>query len=171
MPSVMCWRLELKTKFIIAGCLLITSCALGQDYGWVENMYLMPYHDRFMAKLDTGATTSSLLAEKIHYQKTAEGLVVDFEIPKTQYAPKREWHKKIIRFIKIKGRTEENAISVRRVVVLFRVCIGGRELNTEFNLTNRRRFKYPILLGRNTLQQLNAQILVNKMFMQNAKCY
>jgi len=79
------------------------------------------------AKVDTGASTSSI------DEKLAEELGIT-NIIKTKHV--RNAH----------GESE-------RPVVKAKVIVQGKQMKTRFNIMNRKRMKYKVLLGKNTLKR------------------
>lgn len=119
--------------------------------GWVEKLRLEPHGIALKAKLDTGAKTSSLHAEKIE-TFTREGQKwVRFEMtvddandrPRTLKLEKRR-----VRGVLIKEHEGEYD---SRPVVEMSFCLGGERHSAEFTLVDRSRFLYPVLLGRRFL--------------------
>lgn len=116
--------------------------------GWLESVFLRPWNLRLTAKLDTGAKTSALHADKIErfnrdgkdwVRFTLEGehddrvIVVERPLQRTVYIKERQKH------------------ASKRDVVTVTVCKNGREYETEFTLVDRSNFNYPLLLGRSFL--------------------
>ena len=110
--------------------------------GWVEKVYIESIDSRFKAKLDTGATTSSMRAEVLN--------VLDEDNPSTRRVVFRvendkgetnTLERKLVRFVRIK--TKEGGLQ-RRPVVEMDFCIGGRHVTSEVNLAAREDFIYPV---------------------------
>ena len=127
--------------------------------GWVEFVTLEQYGVIAKAKLDSGAMTSSLHAEKIEYFKKDGRKWVRFEFDKKARPPKHGMpgvppQKQVIeaplkRMVKIK----QHAVDfVKRPAVELELTIAGKTYLTEFTLTDRDSFIYPVLLGRRFLQ-------------------
>ena len=106
------------------------------------------------AKLDTGAKTTSIHAENISYNHDKS--MVTFDVSgQTMTRP-------VLRVSKIKSRAAEGSNPDHRPVIGIRVSINGSApILTEANLTNRSRFKYPVLIGRNTLEKGNIIVKIN----------
>lgn len=137
--------------------MLLTICgamplvAEPEIVGWLEGAYLQPWGVRVRAKLDTGAKTSSIHAEKIEAFEKNGVVWVRFLFP---YG-KREGYPKgftierpLVRQTRIK--TDDGGTEPRYVIDLD-VCISGKTLATEFTLSDRTHMNYPILLGRQSL--------------------
>jgi len=97
---------------------------------------------KFIAKIDTGAKTSSMHIEDIK--------VIDDKNIQIKITPKSAWKNfKISRITHVKS---SNGISHQRYYIFTFVKIGNKSYNLEFNLNNRSNMKYPVLLGRNFLE-------------------
>ncbi len=123
--------------------------------GELEYVSVIPETLRQKARIDTGAQTSSmgimdsLFFERdgqkwvrFHVKDKIKNLVVEFERP-------------LKRIAKIKRHQAE---ATERPVVELKIKLGQIELLREFTLADRSQFKYPILIGRNVL---NNKFLVN----------
>lgn len=132
----------------------------GRDVvGWVEFVTLEQYDIIAKAKLDSGAMTSSLHAEDIEYFKKDGKKWVRFEFDKKARPPKNGMpgvprQTQIIeaplkRMVKIKQHAVDY---VKRPAVELELTIAGKTYLTEFTLTDRDSFIYPVLLGRRFLQ-------------------
>lgn len=119
-------------------------------YGWIENVRIQPGDITLKAKLDTGATTSSLHAEDIEkFERDGEDWVRFFtRDPNADERVKVE--REVSRRVKI---VRHNGPSQRRVVVKIGVCVGNIYRESEASLIDRSNFTYPILIGRNFLEE------------------
>ncbi len=121
--------------------------------GWLESIFIRPWNRRLTAKLDTGAKTSSLHADRIeHFSKDGEdwvrfnlGDIEDRKLPPITV------EKPLLRTVSIKCKGEDCQPS-QRDVVLMTICKNGKEYPAEFNLVDRSNFNYPVLLGRSFLK-------------------
>ena len=107
--------------------------------GTIEEIILLPWGVKLLARIDTGAAKSSLDAREL----TVQDDMVQFKLPKKYGGlqlrlPIIEW-----RHI----RTPEGL--ERRPVVELEICLGSRRIRTEVNLADRSMVKYPLILGRN----------------------
>lgn len=119
--------------------------------GWLESVYLRPWNLRLTAKLDTGATTSSLHTDRIErFTKEGEDWV-RFTLTGKEDKKPLIVERPVVRTAYIK---ERNARSSKRDVVKLVLCKNGREYETEFTLVDRSNFNYPLLLGRSFLQDV-----------------
>lgn len=100
------------------------------------------------ARIDTGATTSSLDVEdyteferdgrkwvRYHLKDRTTGEVVELE-------------NRVVKFVLIKRIDAE---SHRRPVIRLKVRLGSKTLNEEFTLADRSQLDFPVLIGRNIL--------------------
>lgn len=124
-----------------------------QIYGWREDVIIEGMQEKLLAKLDTGALTSSIHAEKQELFERDGKKWVRFVIAETNGGkPLRvRMEAPLVRIARIK---EPNAESVAREVVRLSFRIGDRKLRTEFTLNNRNNMVAPVLLGRSTLRDL-----------------
>lgn len=129
-----------------------------QIFGLHEQVYLSDLGIGLKAKLDTGATTSSLSARNIQRFKRDGEPWVRFQLA-FDTAPEQVYELPIARVSRIKRRAddfdpeEEKPYSARPVINLT-VHIGNRQQQIEVNLTDRSAFKYPFLLGARGLKSL-----------------
>lgn len=151
-------RLQLSTLFFLFGSLLAGNAMANHEksvYGFIEKATLVDKDLTLSAKLDTGAKSASLNAIKISEIKVNGKPYLRFIVPskegditfKCEYVGK----------VHIKMRSGEAQISsllrrtLKRPVVLMRVQLDGKERTIRVNLTNRKRFIYPLLLGREAI--------------------
>jgi len=100
-----------------------------------------------LARIDTGAKTSSIHCEKVWVEREGNKKVLcAFLLRKTT---------QVTRFKKftMKEVKSSNGISQKRYAIKLRVRIGDFETLTEFTLTNRDKMSYPVLLGRKVLRK------------------
>lgn len=127
--------------------------------GWVEFVSIKSEGIIAKAKLDTGAKTSSIHAEDIEYFKRDGKQWVRFRFekkmrPARHGMPAVPRQKKIVeapvkRIVRIKQHTVD---FVERAAIDLDMTIGDKTYRTEFTLTDRDAFIYPILLGRRFLE-------------------
>ncbi len=121
--------------------------------GWVEIARISSDGPYLKAKLDTGALTSSLHARNIEYlEKNRQKMVrfvVDLNCVRSGEKTEITFEKPLKRNVRIRQHETE---SMRRPVVMMDICIGGKVYSTQFSLTDRSNFNYPILLGRKFLK-------------------
>lgn len=158
----------LRILFPLFGGLFMISLASAEPYGdkqifgLHEQVYLPELGVSLAAKLDTGATTSSLSARNIKRFKRDGESWVRFQLAWDK-APEQVYELPLTRISRIKRRAddvdpeEEKTYSARPVVELT-VHMGSRQQRIEVNLTDRSAFKYPFLLGARGLKGLGAVV-------------
>lgn len=133
-----------------------------QIYGYVEKVSFPGKNLTLSAKLDTGAKSASLNATNIT-EITKNGVpYLRFIVPtKTgEYLFEAEYKGRV----KIKVRDGEHGSEIiahapiKRPVVLLDVQLGDKIKTIKVNLTNRKRFLYPLLLGRDAIIAFNGAI-------------
>lgn len=150
-----------------------------ETLGFVEWVVLENAGLRLKARLDTGAKTSSLHATDIEpFEKDGERWV-RFSIPlgdhKDQPNPGGLDHKDVVitltepveRTVLIKRK---GAPSQRRYVVDMTFCIAGTSHHTQFSLTNRKNFSYPVLLGRRFMSDDSILVDSSDSFLSKREC-
>ena len=96
--------------------------------------------DLIHARIDTGATTSSLGVKTIREVGTS----IECLLPNKKTIVFNEFKKKLVK--SSFGNSEE------RYVVKILVDVLGRKIRTDFTLANRSKMKFPILIGRKMLR-------------------
>nr|WP_231950988.1 RimK/LysX family protein [Legionella waltersii] len=133
-----------------------------QVYGYVEKVTLIDHKLALSAKLDTGAKSASLHAVNI-IQIEKKGIpYLRFTVPTKQgdFTFEGEYIGKV----KIKVRESEanpgllKSTPMKRPVVLLNVKLGDKVRAIQVNLTNRKRFIYPLLLGRDAIIDFNGAV-------------
>lgn len=143
--------------------LLITENAMAANekkvYGYIEKATLVTKDLTLSAKLDTGAKTASLNATDItETQENGKPYIV-FKVPSKQ--GDIEFKCEYVGKVSIKVRAGERhtrllkSEPMKRPVVLMAVRLSGEERMIRVNLTNRKRFIYPLLLGREAIIAFN----------------
>lgn len=124
-----------------------------QIYGWREDVLIEGMKEKLLAKLDTGALTSSIHAEKQELFERDGKKWVRFTVTDTRAEkPLRvRLEAPLVRTARIK---EPNGESEAREVVRLSFMIGERKLRAEFTLNNRNNMLAPVLIGRSTLKDL-----------------
>ncbi len=131
-------------------------------YGYIEKATLVDNDLTLSAKLDTGAKSASLNAIHITEITVDDKPYLSFIVPskegdipfKCEYVGK----------VNIKIRAGETSVSpllrksIKRPVVLMRIRLAESEQMVRVNLTNRKRFIYPLLLGREALIAFNGVV-------------
>jgi hypothetical protein len=122
-------------------------------YGWREDVLIEGVKEKLLAKLDTGALTSSVHAEEKELferdgKKWVRFIITD---PRSKNAVKTRIEAPLVRIARIK---EPNAEATTREVVRLSFQMGERKLRSEFTLNNRTNMLAPVLIGRSTLKDL-----------------
>lgn len=145
---------------------LMTGLAMAKDevtlYGYVEKAVLVDKNLKLSAKLDTGAKSASLNATDIQHVKIKGDSYLRFSVPTKD--GNVVFEAKYIGKVKIKFREQESHLvavestSMRRPVILLNVQLGEKVQAIPVNLTNRKRFLYPLLLGRDAIIKFNGAV-------------
>ena len=138
-----------------------------QIFGWIEHAIVSDQQVDLKAKLDTGATTSSLHAVNVHRFKRDGRSMVRFDIEDPEEGHRVTLERPLARKVRIK-ESDTGEYSSRPVVELW-FCIGNVGRTVEVNLVDRSHFNYPLLVGRNFLA---GEILVDadETFTQSPSC-
>ncbi|KGP62988.1 hypothetical protein EP47_02745 [Legionella norrlandica] len=145
---------------LLTGTLMANNEA--QIYGYVEKATLIDQNLTLSAKLDTGAKSSSLHAVNITEIEKNGIPYLRFTVPTKNgnYIFEGEYIGKV----KIKIRAGEasagllSTTPIKRPVVLINIKLGDKVRAIQVNLTNRKRFLYPLLLGRDAIIDFNGAI-------------
>lgn len=111
--------------------------------GGVEEVVLFPWGVKLPARIDTGASMTSLDVRNL----TVKNRIAHFKLPE-KYG-NTLISLPVIRHCDIRSPEARE----RRPVVEIELCIGGKRLRVHVNLNDRSRVEYPIILGRNVLSQ------------------
>ncbi len=115
--------------------------------GAIEPIYMLPMKSAFYARIDTGATTSSIDVTNLkRFERDGEKWV-SFTITNRRSGETYNFEKQIYKRVRI-TRAEEHE---RRLKVLMDVSFGGEKFSAEFTLAERDDFDYQALIGRNIL--------------------
>lgn len=124
-------------------------------YGYIEKATLVDKDLTLSAKLDTGAKSASLNATNIKEMNINDKPYLSFTVPSKE--GDILFMCEYLGDVNIKVRAGEAKIdpllkkSIQRPVVLMRIRLDGKERKIRVNLTNRKRFIYPLLLGREAI--------------------
>ena len=115
--------------------------------GAVEPIYMLPMKSAFYARIDTGATTSSIDVTNLkRFERDGEKWV-SFTVTNRRSGETYDFEKQIYKRVRI-TRAEEHE---RRVKVIMDISFGGEKQQAEFTLAEREDFDYQALIGRNVL--------------------
>lgn len=115
--------------------------------GAVEPIYILPMKSAFTARVDTGATTSSLDASDIkEFERDGEKWV-SFQVTNRKNGESYLFEKPLVRTARIiRANVDEH-----RYIVKLDVQFAGKKFPAEFSLVDRKDFNYQGLIGRNIL--------------------
>ncbi|WP_236254390.1 ATP-dependent zinc protease family protein [Mucisphaera calidilacus] len=116
--------------------------------GEIETLRIVDVDVVMPARIDTGATTSSLDARDIKQFERDGERWVRFTLVDPETDKKSELERPIARIVSIK---RHGADDQERPVVEMKLQMGSRVYKREFSLTDRSAFTYPLLIGRNVL--------------------
>lgn len=156
----------MKFKFVVFIVVLLFTGSLMaselQTYGYVEKIILVDKNLPLHAKLDTGAKSASLNATRISQIDIKGQPYIRFTVPTERGDVVFE--AKSLGKVKIKMRAQERNLAlaetpyIKRPVVLLQMQLGDKLRNIRVNLTNRKRFLYPLLLGRDAIMEFNGAV-------------
>lgn len=131
--------------------------------GEEEWVFVPGLKEAFKARVDTGATTSSISATDIvPFERDGKDWVkfkIEHDGIKSQ-----EVSLPVERWVKIKQSSAEG--TQRRAVIVANIQIGDLKDKTEFTLADRTHLKYPLLLGRSFFRDV-AVVDVSKKYVQD----
>ncbi len=129
-------------------------------YGYVEKATLVEKGMVLSAKLDTGAKSASISAINIREIIKSGKTFLNFTVLGKN--EEMEFTSEYLGKVRIKVRYDENSVQksvpIKRPVVLMAIQIGNKIRKIPVNLTNRKRFNYPLLLGRDAIIAFNGLI-------------
>ena len=115
--------------------------------GEVEPIYFLPMKTPFLARIDTGATTSSIDCDDVEYFERDGEKWVSFKLKNRKTGEEHVFEKKVERSFKVKRMGEDE----RRRAVKMDVKLGKEVFSAVFSIADRRQFDYQGLVGRNIL--------------------
>ncbi len=122
--------------------------------GESEVIHLPGFSVPFEARVDTGATTSSIEATDVSSFERDGRKWVRFRVLSRSGAEEKTYELPVARTVRIKQHAGSE--SLLRISVLLTFRIGHLTLEREFTLTDRSHFEYPVLIGRNIISGLAA---------------
>lgn len=110
--------------------------------GAVEKVRILPGNIVLKARIDTGATTTSLGVDEMEliHEDGKDWVEIRIGEVTSKY--------RVVKFIRIKQHESE---SVKRPVVRLRLILGNVSESVNVTLADRSKFKYKLLIGRNLL--------------------
>ncbi|RUM48166.1 MAG: hypothetical protein DSY80_00050 [Desulfocapsa sp.] len=145
------------SKLLLAAVLLVffpILCAASGStatlpvIGEVETIELMKQEMHFLARIDTGAQTSSFSAVRIQPFERDGKRWIRFHITDPLTRKSVTLEKILERTVKIKRHGQ---VAAERPVVKLLVAIGDIRQECEFSLVDRSDYEFPVLIGRNFL--------------------
>lgn len=120
--------------------------------GETEQVWLDIVNDSFAARIDTGATTSSLSAQDITVFERDGKPWVSFNMAHEGVDEKLQVETRLVRYVRIRQASADDI--ERRPVVELTMRLGRLAEKTEFTLTDRSQMTYSVLLGREFLKDI-----------------
>jgi hypothetical protein len=117
--------------------------------GEAEWIHLPKRKMRLKGRIDTGATTTSIDARNIRVQDRDGRKWVLFDLVDRESGKKIHMDKPVVRIAEIKRHGAEHQ---ERPVVKLHLKIGETEKYVEVSLTDRSKYDFPVLIGRNFLR-------------------
>lgn len=142
-------------------------------FGYIEKATLIDQDLTLSAKLDTGAKSASLNASHIKEIEKNGKTYLSFIVPSKE--GDKHFECEYIGKINIKNRADEHQTQklfryfVKRPVVLMKVQLGQKTQMIRVNLTNRKHFIYPMLLGREAIIAFNGTVNPKERYIQTKK--
>ncbi len=142
------WRGRMKWASALLSVVLLSTLSMPAEpsekitVGAVEEIVLLPWGVKLPARIDTGATTSSLDVCDIK----VDGKYVNFSL-----ADRCGGHK-VRRPLLGWKEVHTSEGSERRPIVMMEICLGSRIINAHVTLNDRSQMEYPFLVGRKTLR-------------------
>lgn len=114
--------------------------------GEVEWIYIAAINHNVKARIDTGATTSSISAIDIRAYKKNGKSMVDFKLSHDDETSK-QFTMPVKRWVEVKQASTSKASKSRPVVTLD-IQIGDHKTKSDFTLVDRNQLEFPVLIGR-----------------------
>ncbi|HEY3275689.1 MAG TPA: RimK/LysX family protein [Syntrophorhabdaceae bacterium] len=111
--------------------------------GYIEEVVLLPWGIKLPARVDTGASMTSLDARDIVVKQKK----VTFKLPED--FGEQEYDLPIVRY----GNVTSSMGIQERPVVELELCVGTTKFKVLVNLNDRSAVKYPLIIGRNLLRR------------------
>lgn len=115
--------------------------------GEVEPIYFLPMKSPFYARIDTGATISSLDCKDVEYFERDGEKWVSFKLVNRKSGEEHVFEKKIESAYRVRRINEDE----HRKAVKMSVKMGGETFTATFTIADRSGFDYQGLIGRNIL--------------------
>ena len=115
--------------------------------GEVEPLYFLPMKSPFYARIDTGATTSSLDCRDVEFFERDGEKWVSFKLINRKSGEEHVFEKKVERAFRVRRTGEDES----RKAVKMDVKMGNETFSAVFSIADRSGFDYQGLIGRNIL--------------------
>lgn len=140
------WAQAFLVSFFVVGTFAAGAAAAERmiTVGAAEMVRIYPSGHTFKARIDTGATTSSINARNIEPFRKGGKRWVRFEI-NGKNGQRIRMERPVVRTVRIKRFGQE---SKRRTVVRIGICLGSYYKEAQVTLQDRRRREFPVLIGR-----------------------
>lgn len=115
--------------------------------GEMEPIYFLPMKSPFAARIDTGATTSSLDCQDVEYFERDGEKWVAFKLKNRKTGEEHVFEKKVERSFKVKRAGKDES----RKAIKMDVKMGGEVFSAVFSIADRSNFDYQGLVGRDIL--------------------
>lgn len=133
--------------------------------GGIEKVFIDSIKQSFDARVDTGATTSSLNAVDIkEFERNGKDWVKFHLDDQAKGEKEQKWIEgPVIRYVKIRQSTNDQ--TERRAVIELWVKVGKIHEKAQFTLADRSQMSHPVLLGREFIKDI-ALVDVSKTYVQ-----
>ncbi|KDN30386.1 ATP-dependent Zn protease [Vibrio fortis] len=156
---------EIEEEEVIVTRVPVVSNEQPTILGAIEKVTIESIKQKFDARVDTGATTSSLNAVDIkEFERNGKNWVKFHLADKSQPAEVQKWiEAPVVRYVKIRQSTSDE--TERRAVIELWVKVGKIHEKAQFTLADRSQMSHPVLLGREFIKDI-ALVDVSKKYVQ-----
>jgi len=156
---------ELEEEPVAVAAAAVAPTAQPTILGGIEKVSIDSIKQSFDARVDTGATTSSLNAVDIkEFERNGKDWVRFHLADKSQATEDQKWiEAPVVRYVKIRQSTTDQA--ERRAVIELWVKVGKIHEKAQFTLADRSQMSHPVLLGREFIKDI-ALVDVSKQYVQ-----
>lgn len=148
-PVLVCPPVNASSSMVLGGLEM-------QVVGELEKVHLSPLDIVFNARVDTGATTSSLDARNIQRFERDGRRWVRFDTAHPETGEDLTFERPVVRRVRVSQAISDDF--ERRPVVELHFTMGSISHTAEFTLSDRSHLEFPVLIGRNILRD---QMLVD----------
>ncbi|MBB1466354.1 ATP-dependent zinc protease [Vibrio sp. SG41-7] len=157
-------ELEQEEPVVVAAT-PVTTTLQPTILGGIEKVSIDSIKQSFDARVDTGATTSSLNAVDIkEFERNGKDWVRFHLADRAQAVEDQKWiEAPVVRYVKIRQSTNDQ--TERRAVIELWVKVGNIHEKAQFTLADRSQMSQPVLLGREFIKDI-ALVDVSKKYVQ-----